>query len=56
MSGYGQDMSTAGSWFHPPQPDPDAAVRLFLLPHAGSGAIIYRDWPTLLPPTSPPRR
>ncbi|MEU6889414.1 thioesterase domain-containing protein [Streptomyces viridosporus] len=49
MSGYDQDMSTAGSWFHPVGPDPDARIRLFLLPHAGSGAIIYRDWPSMLP-------
>ncbi|MFB6819304.1 thioesterase II family protein [Streptomyces sp. NPDC056347] len=42
-------MSTAGHWFHPVEPDPDARIRLFLLPHAGSGAIIYRDWPNLLP-------
>ncbi len=45
----GQNMSTAGHWFHPVEPDPDARIRLFLLPHAGSGAIIYRDWPSLLP-------
>ncbi|MDN0197933.1 thioesterase domain-containing protein [Streptomyces sp. S.PNR 29] len=49
MNGFGPDMSTAGSWFHPVQADPDAGLRLFLLPHAGSGAIIYRDWPSLLP-------
>ncbi|MFJ6623636.1 thioesterase II family protein [Kitasatospora sp. NPDC091335] len=42
-------MSTAGHWFHPMEPDPGASIRLFLLPHAGSGAIIYRDWPNLLP-------
>jgi surfactin synthase thioesterase subunit len=45
----GQQMSTAGHWFHPVEPSPDATVRLFLLPHAGSGAIIYRDWASLLP-------
>ncbi|MVO88421.1 alpha/beta fold hydrolase [Streptomyces sp. p1417] len=43
------DMSTAGHWFHPVESDPDAGIRLFLLPHAGSGAIIYRDWGRLLP-------
>lgn len=36
-------------WFQPAQPAPDAAIRLFLFPHAGSGAIIYRDWDRLLP-------
>ncbi|MFF9899273.1 thioesterase II family protein [Streptomyces longispororuber] len=42
-------MSTAGHWFHPVESDPEASIRLFLLPHAGSGAIIYRDWPAMLP-------
>ncbi|MGW3402309.1 thioesterase II family protein, partial [Streptomyces zhihengii] len=42
-------MSRTGQWFHPVEPSPDASVRLFLLPHAGSGAIIYRDWEKLLP-------
>ncbi|WP_190140422.1 thioesterase II family protein [Streptomyces longispororuber] len=42
-------MSTAGHWFHPVDSDPEASIRLFLLPHAGSGAIIYRDWPAMLP-------
>lgn len=45
----GQQMSTAGHWFHPLEPSPDASVRLFMLPHAGSGAVIYRDWESLLP-------
>ncbi|MGR8012331.1 thioesterase II family protein [Streptomyces hypolithicus] len=45
----GQAMSTAGHWFHPVETAPDARLRLFLLPHAGSGAIIYRDWADLLP-------
>ncbi|GHG49145.1 thioesterase II family protein [Streptomyces griseocarneus] len=45
----GQSMSTAGHWFHPVEPPAEAGVRLFLLPHAGSGAIIYRDWAGLLP-------
>ncbi len=38
-----------GQWFEPVHPAPDARARLFLLPHAGSGAIIYRDWAELLP-------
>jgi surfactin synthase thioesterase subunit len=45
----GQDMSSAGQWFQPVEASPDASVRLFMLPHAGSGAIIYRDWERLLP-------
>ncbi|MFJ4922358.1 thioesterase II family protein [Streptomyces sp. NPDC088725] len=42
-------MATAGQWFQPADVEPDAQVRLFLFPHAGSGAIIYRDWADLLP-------
>ncbi len=44
-----EKVSAAGQWFHPAEPDPDARVRLLLFPHAGSGAIIYRDWSDLLP-------
>ncbi|MER7165667.1 alpha/beta fold hydrolase [Micromonospora sp. NPDC000207] len=44
-----ETTSTAGSWLHPAEPAPDARIRLILFPHAGSGAIIYRDWGTLLP-------
>jgi surfactin synthase thioesterase subunit len=35
-------------WFLP-EADPVAPIRLFLFPHAGSGGLIYRSWPTLLP-------
>ncbi|MDJ1135794.1 thioesterase II family protein [Streptomyces iconiensis] len=48
-------MSAAGHWFHPPEPPDDAHFRLFLFPHAGSGAIIYREWPELLPPSVAPQ-
>ena len=41
--------ATAGHWFEPVHPSPRADARLFLFPHAGSGAIIYRDWGELLP-------
>ena len=37
-----------GRWFLP-EPDPQAPARLFLFPHAGSGGMIYRSWPPLLP-------
>lgn len=37
-----------GRWFLP-EADPSAPVRLFLFPHAGSGGMIYRPWPALLP-------
>jgi surfactin synthase thioesterase subunit len=36
-------------WFTPGEPPPDTRVRLFLLPHAGSGAAVYRRWGRLLP-------
>ena len=41
----------AGRWFEPPEIDPDATLRLFLFPHAGSGVTIYREWGDLLPPS-----
>lgn len=43
-------VSAPGQWFHPAETVPEARIRLFLFPHAGSGAIIYRDWAELLPP------
>ncbi|HEY3871049.1 MAG TPA: alpha/beta fold hydrolase [Actinocrinis sp.] len=44
-----QKVSRAGQWFQPAEADPDSAYRVLLFPHAGSGAIIYRDWADLLP-------
>jgi surfactin synthase thioesterase subunit len=44
-----QKVSAPGQWFQPADIRPDAAIRLLLFPHAGSGAIIYRDWADLLP-------
>jgi surfactin synthase thioesterase subunit len=41
--------SVSGRWFQPAEVDSDAGLRLFLFPHAGSGASIYKDWPALLP-------
>ncbi len=55
IAALGQDMSQAGQWFHPVAPSADASIRLFMLPHAGSGAIIYRDWERLLPPDIAPQ-
>jgi surfactin synthase thioesterase subunit len=38
-----------GQWFRW-EPDPGAASRIFLFPHAGSGGgMLYRSWPALLP-------
>jgi surfactin synthase thioesterase subunit len=42
--------SALARWFQPAHVDPDASLRLFLFPHAGSGASIYSQWPGLLPP------
>lgn len=45
----GSTGSGAGRWFEPAEIDPDAALRLFLFPHAGSGVSIYKEWGGLLP-------
>lgn len=45
----GRHMSQEGHWFHPVEPLRDASVRLYMLPHAGGGAIMYRDWLPHLP-------
>ncbi|MGQ0838306.1 thioesterase II family protein [Actinokineospora sp.] len=39
-----------GSWFENAAGRHDAPLRVFLLPHAGSGGTIYRNWGGLLPP------
>ncbi|GAA4411394.1 alpha/beta fold hydrolase [Actinokineospora soli] len=39
----------SASWFETAAGNPDAPLRLFLLPHAGSGGTIYRNWGSLLP-------
>jgi surfactin synthase thioesterase subunit len=44
-----QETTTGGSWFQPVDPATEGRIRLFLFPHAGSGAIIYRNWGDLLP-------
>jgi surfactin synthase thioesterase subunit len=36
-------------WFTPGRSPENAKIRLFLLPHAGSGAAAYRGWDRLLP-------
>jgi surfactin synthase thioesterase subunit len=38
------------NWFVIPQPNPDAAARLFCLPYAGAGAGAYRRWPATIGP------
>jgi surfactin synthase thioesterase subunit len=39
----------AARWFSPAELPAQARVRLFLMPHAGSGAAAYRGWSRLLP-------
>src|SRR3984957_7817499 len=34
----------------PVRPPPEPGVRLFCFPHAGAGALAYREWSRLLPP------
>jgi surfactin synthase thioesterase subunit len=41
--------AVAQRWFSPAELPPQARIRLFLLPHAGSGAAAYRGWSRLLP-------
>jgi surfactin synthase thioesterase subunit len=36
-------------WLAGPVPSPYAELRLFCLPYAGSGAVVYRDWPSVVP-------
>ena len=36
-------------WFSPARSPDGARIRLFLMPHAGSGAAAYRGWSRLLP-------
>jgi len=43
------DTMPAARWFTPAQPPEQARIRLFLMPHAGSGAAAYRGWSRLLP-------
>lgn len=38
-------------WFARPERRPHAAIRLFCLPYAGSGAVAYRPWLAHLPAT-----
>jgi medium-chain acyl-[acyl-carrier-protein] hydrolase len=37
-------------WFARSEPKPHAKLRLFCLPHAGSGPAIYRPWLAQMPP------
>jgi medium-chain acyl-[acyl-carrier-protein] hydrolase len=39
----------ANPWFTCPRPSPQASLRLFCFPYAGGSALIYRNWPDVLP-------
>ncbi|WP_405017537.1 thioesterase domain-containing protein [Kitasatospora sp. NBC_00070] len=41
--------TATGQWLQPAEIRPDATIRLFLFPHAGSGGTIYRNWHEYLP-------
>ncbi|GEK15639.1 thioesterase II family protein [Aliivibrio fischeri] len=41
-------INMLNNWFHIPQPNPTAKVRLFCLPHAGGTAGLFRPWSKLL--------
>jgi medium-chain acyl-[acyl-carrier-protein] hydrolase len=42
--------SSSVGWLTCPRPNPEARLRLFCFPYAGGGTMIYRRWPSLLPP------
>lgn len=42
-------IATSSAWVRPPQPNPQARLRLFCFPYAGGGASVYRLWPEALP-------
>jgi surfactin synthase thioesterase subunit len=44
-----QTRTVAPRWFSRAEPAAEARIRLFLLPHAGSGAVAYKGWHRLLP-------
>lgn len=39
------------TWITCTAPNPNAALRLFCLPYAGGGSVIFHHWPKELPPT-----
>jgi medium-chain acyl-[acyl-carrier-protein] hydrolase len=44
-------VQSYNSWVRCPKPNPQAYLRLFCFPYAGSGASIFRKWSDTLPPS-----
>ena len=42
-------ISVENRWLVIPRPNPRAQVRLFCLPYAGAGSVMYRNWVDVLP-------
>lgn len=42
-------MTVNNAWIVRIKPRPDAKLRLFCFPHAGGGAVMYRDWHANMP-------
>lgn len=43
--------TSLGRWFHPAEADPEASIRLFLIPYAGGNAPrMQREWRDVFPP------
>jgi medium-chain acyl-[acyl-carrier-protein] hydrolase len=44
-------ISNCNSWVICPQPNPQAALRLFCFPYAGGSSLVFRTWSDSLPTT-----
>jgi len=42
------DAEALEKWFFIPNPNPDAAIRLFCFPYAGGGGSVFFNWPKYL--------
>lgn len=48
---YPAAAAAQSRWVLIRRPNPEAVIRLFCLPYAGGGALVYRRWGELLPPS-----